>query len=139
MPTSTSTYRSIGLTTQTTKHTPTVHLHCSCVFPNFDRPVIGARCENMPGSESDGVDLCGMPNQGLLALSTRLSRAPRGSGAGNRQARSVEAPCVRYPRSVACRTEARSEARGRGDLIRDAQVRRGNGFALAWGSLHLRS
>ena len=87
--------------------------------------------------------LSGQSELGSLAVETCIrwrapSRAPRGSGAGNRQTRSVETPCVRYLRSVACRTEARSAARCRGNLIRDTHVRHGSRFALVWESLYLR-
>ena len=78
----------------------------------------------------------GQSELGSLAVETCIrwrapSRAPRGSGAGNRQARSVEAPCVRYPRSVARRTEACSAARCRGNLFRDTHVGHESRFALA--------
>ena len=86
--------------------------------------------------------LSGQSESGSLAVETCIrwrapSRAPRASGAGNRWSRSAEAPCLRYTRSGACRTEARSEACDRGNLIRDRRVMRGNGSALAWGSFYL--
>ena len=85
----------------------------------------------------------GQSELGSLAVETCIrwrapSRAPRGFGAGNRQTRSVETPCVRYLRSVACRTEARSAARCKGNLIRDTHVRHGSRFALAWEPVYLR-
>ena len=85
----------------------------------------------------------GQSELGSLAVETCIrwrapSRAPRGSGAGNRQTRSVEIPCVRYLRSVACRTEARSAAHCKGNLIRDTHVRHGSRFALAWEPVYLR-
>ena len=85
----------------------------------------------------------GQSELGSVAVEGRIrwrapSRAPRGSGVGNRKTQLAETPYVHYPRSVACRTEARSAARCRGNLIRDTQVRHGSRFALAWGSLCLR-